>query len=45
MTMEVPCCSGLLSLAKKASEKASRKIPIKSIIVGIKGDILKEEWL
>ena len=45
MTMEVPCCSGLLSLAKKASEKASRKIPIKSIVVGIKGDILREEWL
>jgi ferredoxin len=45
MTMEVPCCSGLLGLAKKAAEKASRKIPIKSIIVGIKGDILKEEWV
>jgi len=45
MTMEVPCCSGLLGLAKKASEKASRKIPIKSIVVGIKGKILKEEWV
>ena len=45
MTMEVPCCSGLLGLAKKAAEKANRKIPIKSIVVGIKGDILKEEWL
>jgi len=44
MTMEVPCCSGLLGLAKKAAEKAVRKIPIKSVIVGIKGDILKEEW-
>jgi len=45
MTMEVPCCSGLLNLAKKASSKARRKIPIKSIIVSIKGDILKEEWI
>ena len=45
MTMQVPCCSGLLGIAKKASENASRKIPIKSIIVGIKGDILKEEWI
>ena len=45
MTMEVPCCSGLLDLAKRAAEKASRKIPIKSIVVGIKGDILKEEWI
>lgn len=45
MTMEVPCCSGLVGLAKKAAEKASRKVPIKSIVVGIKGDILKEEWI
>ena len=37
MTMEVPCCSGLLGLAQKPSEKASRKIPIKSIVIGIKG--------
>ena len=45
MTMEVPCCSGLLGLAKKAAEKAVRKISIKSIMVGIKGDILKEELI
>jgi len=45
MIMEVPCCRGLLSLAKQASEKAKRKIPIKLIIVGIKGNILQEEWV
>jgi len=45
MTMEVPCCSGLLSIAKKAVDNASRKIPVKSIVVGIKGEILKEEWI
>jgi len=45
MTMEVPCCSGLLNLVKKAADEAKRKIPIKSIIVSIKGDILKEEWV
>lgn len=43
MTMEVPCCNGLLHLARAAASKASRKISIKSIVVGIKGDILKEE--
>jgi NAD-dependent dihydropyrimidine dehydrogenase PreA subunit len=45
MTMEVPCCSGLNNLAIKAAEISKRKIPIKSIVVTIKGDILKEEWL
>jgi NAD-dependent dihydropyrimidine dehydrogenase PreA subunit len=45
MTIEVPCCSGLVEIAQKALEKASRKIPIKSIIVSVKGDILKKEWI
>ncbi|MBN2694748.1 4Fe-4S ferredoxin [bacterium] len=45
MIMEVPCCRGLLKLAMSAVSNAKRKIPIKSITVGIKGDILKENWV
>jgi len=45
MIMEVPCCGGLLGLAKNASEMADRKIPIKLIVVSIKGKIIKEEWV
>lgn len=45
LVMEVPCCSGLLQIAKKALESATRKIPIKLIVVGIKGEIIKEEWI
>ena len=45
MIMKVCCCSDLLHLAKNAAIRASRKIPIKSINVGIKGDILKEKWI
>lgn len=45
MTMEVPCCRGLLALAQQAASLSSRKIPIKSIIVGIKGTIEKEETI
>jgi ferredoxin len=45
MMMEVPCCMGLLQLAKQASEQALRKVPIKSIVVGLQGDVLKEEWM
>ena len=43
--MEVPCCSGLLALTQEAVKRANRKVPIKFIIVGIQGDILKEEWI
>jgi ferredoxin len=45
MTMEVPCCGGLLRLAQEAVLKASRKIPIKSVVVGIEGAILSEQWV
>lgn len=45
MTMEVPCCNGLLEIAREALEEASRKIPLKWIRVGIQGNILQEEWL
>lgn len=45
MTMEVPCCSGLVRLAQAAQAKAQRKIPIKSIMVGVSGEILSEDWL
>ena len=45
MTMEVPCCGGLLGIAKKAAENASRKIPVKSIVVSVKGKILNEDWV
>ena len=45
MIMEVPCCGGLIQMAKMAAEKASRNIPIKKTIVGVKGDILSEEWV
>lgn len=45
MIMEVPCCGGLIQMARQAVSNASRKIPVKSIVVGIKGEILSEEWI
>ena len=45
MMMEVPCCGGLLQMIKTASFRASRKVPVKQMIVGISGEILKEEWI
>jgi len=43
--MEVPCCGGLLRLAQKAVAVSGRKIPLKLAIIGIKGEVLKEEWV
>ena len=45
MIMQVPCCNGLLALAQRAAAAAKRKIPIKSIVVGLQGEILREEWI
>lgn len=45
MTMQVPCCAGLLHLAKEAASKAKRKIPIKHIVASLQGEILKQEWV
>ncbi|MFQ5901529.1 MAG: 4Fe-4S ferredoxin, partial [Thermodesulfobacteriota bacterium] len=45
MIMEVPCCTGLLHLARQAQEASKRKVPIKSIVVSLKGEILSEEWM
>jgi len=39
--MEVPCCSGLNSIARKAVENAGSDIPVKNIVIGIRGDQLR----
>ncbi len=45
LMMEVPCCGGLLLLAKKAREKSIRNVPIKSIYLSVRGEVLSEEWV
>lgn len=45
MIMQVPCCGGLLQMVQTAASSAQRKVPVKYTIVGIQGNILKEEWI
>lgn len=45
MIMQVPCCMGLLNLAQEAVAKATRKVPVKYLVVGLQGEILQEEWV
>ena len=45
MIMDVPCCGGLMSIAMEAAAQAVRKVPIKQVVVGIEGNIIKEQWV
>ncbi len=45
MVMEVPCCGGLIQLAKEASSRANRKVPVKQVRIGLRGDVLSEDWV
>ena len=45
MTMQVPCCAGLVAIAQQALQSAKRKIPIKSIVISLQGDVLSEDWV
>ncbi len=44
LIMQVPCCMGLLNLAKEAAQASKRKVPIKYVVVGVQGEIISEEW-
>ena len=45
MIMEVPCCGGLLKIAQTAMQQTERKIPLKLMVVGIRGDVISEQWI
>jgi len=40
--MEVPCCSGLLSIVKSAMIVSGKEISVNIIKIGIKGDVLED---
>jgi NAD-dependent dihydropyrimidine dehydrogenase PreA subunit len=41
--MEVPCCSKLPTIVKKAMEMAGACIPMEEVVIGIQGDIKNED--
>jgi len=45
MIMQVPCCGGLFSIVEQAAKNATRKVPVKAVIISIEGEMLKEEWI
>jgi hypothetical protein len=38
--MEVPCCFGLVQMAKQAMEASGKEIPFSEITVGVQGGVL-----
>jgi NAD-dependent dihydropyrimidine dehydrogenase PreA subunit len=43
--MEVPCCGGLGQMVQMATQMASRKVPVKEVVISIRGEVLSEEWV
>jgi NAD-dependent dihydropyrimidine dehydrogenase PreA subunit len=41
--MEVPCCGGLVQMAKMARDNSGRKMDIEVVVVSVQGEILEEE--
>ena len=45
LIMQVPCCMGLVNLARQALDSSKRKVPLKSVVVSLQGEVLSEEWV
>ena len=43
--MEVPCCGGLIQMVQSARKAAHRNVPVKSIVVSVRGEVLADEWV
>ncbi len=41
--MEVPCCSALPNIVKKAMDEAGKEIPLEEIVISVRGEILRKE--
>lgn len=41
--MEVPCCGGIVSLARRAAAACGRPVAVRDIMVSVRGKILSDE--
>jgi NAD-dependent dihydropyrimidine dehydrogenase PreA subunit len=42
MIMEVPCCGGLQWAITEAVKAAGSQVPLKEVVIGVRGDVLRE---
>jgi ferredoxin len=45
LTMEVPCCRGLLQLARRAAAESERAVPIHWLELSVQGEVLRRDVL
>ena len=45
VVMEVPCCSGLPVIVQKALERSGKNIPVRTVVVSARGELLGEQAL
>ncbi|MFW6369934.1 MAG: ATP-binding protein [Bacteroidota bacterium] len=45
VVMEVPCCSGLVTMIQSALTEAGRNVPVKLAVIGTGGELLNEQWI
>jgi Fe-S-cluster-containing hydrogenase component 2 len=43
LIMEVPCCSGLPMIVKRALDAAGKDVPVEQIVISTRGEILRQE--
>jgi len=43
LIMQVPCCRGLVGMAVQALKESSRKVPLKCVVVSLRGEVLQED--
>lgn len=43
--MQVPCCGGLIQIAKQAVIDSGKNIPVEAVVIGVNGDILQKAKL
>lgn len=45
LVMEVPCCRGLVRIARQAREQAQRHVPIKVTVLSVGGETVNDQWI
>lgn len=41
--MEVPCCSGMLQIIKKARDNAGSQVPVRQVVISVQGRIINNQ--